>query len=755
MIFGQGENKITDFEIRVTNIRQLNSKTALFSGVATNNTFVVDGSTLIFVDTHPDHLGGMQPQVGQHWRVSGSYSKSTKKYDKYSRPVINIEATKAECIVPVAHEALIKFIANDKDFAGISESKARKLVKAFPDDLYRAVINNSIEDLADIAGLTQKSAERLKKGFSKYHNMKYANWLSNHGVPLSIVGRIIKYHDFRTIDLITENPWRLMDFGLSFSDASLIARRIITSKDGSLDEVNYTTDPRRIVAATEDAMNTISKRGHTVASRQQIIRQLLEKRFDKKLAETAIELAIHIKKLIRVDENKYMLTGTYIQEAVIAKRLLKLAQIEQWGEQEEKAFTEAIAEDKILSDPKKRSLAQKRAIQRSAMHGTSVITGGAGTGKTTVLRALLRTYDKLGFAIQGVAVSGRASERMHESTGCSSYTIAKYLMQDSPKHGDKYVLVIDEASMLDVQTMFAIVTHLPDTARIVFVGDVQQLPSIGPGRVFADIIISKKVPVSVLDKVRRQADDTGIPSYASSVIAGKVPEKLSTGNITFHDVEVEKIESVVNELVSSMDDEVQVIGMTHKGWKHNAGVEQINRNVQNVLNADGKPITISINSQPHHIDIRENDRVIFTRNNYNKGVWNGTLGKVVKVEQQNDVYADVLTDEQDIIGITHSLLFEMQLSYAITLHKAQGSQFKRIIVVLTNDQMLDRSWLYTAITRAETHVEIVGPEEKLIKAIKTESKAALRETNLDTLLSGNFVVLENVSIANKKRSEEV
>lgn len=159
--------------------------------------------------------------------------------------------------------------------------------------------------------------------------MKYANWLSNHGVPLSIVGRIIKYHDFRTIDLITENPWRLMDFGLSFSDASLIARRIITSKDGSLDEVNYTTDPRRIVAATEDAMNTISKRGHTVASRQQIIRQLLEKRFDKKLAETAIELAIHIKKLIRVDENKYMLTGTYIQEAVIAKRLLKLAQIEQ------------------------------------------------------------------------------------------------------------------------------------------------------------------------------------------------------------------------------------------------------------------------------------------------------------------------------------------------------------------------------------------------------------------------------------------
>ena len=128
---------------------------------------------------------------------------------------------------------------------------------------------------------------------------------------------------------------------------------------------------------------------------------------------------------------------------------------------------------------------------------------------------------------------------------------------------------------------------------------------------------------------------------------------------------------------------------------------------------------------------------------------------MVKVEQQNDVYADVLTDEQDIIGITHSLLFEMQLSYAITLHKAQGSQFKRIIVVLTNDQMLDRSWLYTAITRAETHVEIVGPEEKLIKAIKTESKAALRETNLDTLLSGNFVVLENVSIANKKRSEEV
>ncbi|TPV52897.1 exonuclease V subunit alpha [Aestuariibacter sp. GS-14] len=734
--FASAESKVKDFEIRITSIRQLDDSIAMFAGIATNDTFVTDASTLIFVNAHPANLGGTEPSVGQHWKITGSCSKSTQKYQKHSRPVLLVDVSQAECIVPADHEALIKFISRDREFAGISENKARKLIKAFPDAPYQAVLNNDAQTLANACDLTNKAAERLKDGFRKYHNIKYAKWLSNHGVPLSIVSRIIKYHDFRTIDLITDNPWRLMDFGMPFDKASDIARQIIKSKDGEVSEEKYKTDPRRIIAATEDVMQIIARRGHTVATHRQIINHLSKKHFETALAEAAIELAVRFKKLIRVEDNLYQLTGTYIHEAVIAKRLIKLTMIEQWYAAEESAFQKALSDT-----PFELTNNQKLATQRSAMYGVSVITGGAGTGKTTVLRTVLRTYENLGYTIQGVAVAGRAAMRMHESTGCYSCTIAKYLRKESPKHGEKYVLVIDEASMLDVQTMFALVTHLPDTARIIFVGDVQQLPSIGAGRVFADIINSNKVPVAVLDIVHRQADTTGIPSYSKCIINGEVPESLSKGNITFHDVAIEAIEATVDSLVTKSD-EVQIIGMTRKGYQNIAGIEQINRNVQASLNQGGKRITVSVNGHHQFVDIRENDRVIFTRNNYDKAVWNGTLGVIKNVNNRDDVYAEVHTDDGDIIEITHSMLFEMQLSYAITLHKAQGSQFKRIIITLTNARMLDRSWLYTAITRAECSVDIVGPKALLLKAIATESKAEQRNTRLKSLIEGNFISLK-------------
>ena len=744
--FASAESKVKDFEIRITSIRQLDDSIAMFAGIATNDTFVTDASTLIFVNAHPANLGGTEPSVGQHWNITGSCSKSTQKYEKHSRPVLLVDVTTAECIVPDDHEALIKFISRDKEFAGISENKARKLIKAFPDAPYQAVLHNDAQTLAVACSLTIKAAERLKGGFKKYHNMKHARWLSNQGIPLSIISRIIKYHDFRTIDLITDNPWRLMDFGISFSDASIIARRILNMKSGEIGDEHFKTDPRRIIAATEDAMQISASRGHTVATHRQIIKHLSDKHFDKKLAEAALELAVRFKKLICVDEGLYQLTGTYIHEAVIAKRLIKLTMIEQWDADEEAAFQKALSDTPFaLTDN------QKLATQRSAMHGVSVITGGAGTGKTTVLKTVLRTYENLGYSIQGVAVAGRAAMRMHESTGCYSCTIAKYLRKDSPRHGEKYVLVIDEASMLDVQTMFAIVTHLPDTARIVFVGDVQQLPSIGSGRVFGDIINSKMVPVTTLDIVQRQADTTGIPSYSKCVINGEVPESLSTGNITFHDVEIDAVERTVDAIVANSDGDAQIIGMTRKGYENRAGIEQINRNVQAALNKHGKRITVSANGHHQFVDIRENDRVIFTRNNYDKAVWNGTLGTVKSVNQSDDSYADVYTDDGDIIEITHGMLFDIQLSYAITLHKAQGSQFKRVIITLTNASMLDRSFLYTAITRAECSVDIVGPEELLLKAIATESKAAQRNTRLKSMLDGDFVTLKTDNLEYPKK----
>tara|TARA_B110000211_G_scaffold136954_1_gene156689 strand:- start:1380 stop:3623 length:2244 start_codon:yes stop_codon:yes gene_type:complete len=742
MTVNTAEHDTSHFEIRVTSIRNVNEKIALFAGVPTHKQRAYQASVLILVEAHPDKLAGMMPQQGQFWKVSGKATNSTITFDKHTRPVIEVIADSCECFIPANSEALIKFISNDADFAGISENKARKLVETYPEGPYDAVLQNSVETLANACGLTIKTAERLKNGFYKYQNLKYAKWLSNAGVPLSVVSRIIKHHDRRTIELISDNPYRLMDFGLSFDKTSEIARSILKNQSNDFAESNYLNDPRRIIAATDDAMLKIAGRGHTAASTSEIKTQLSKRIHDKKLVDAAITLSERAKKLIRIGEKRYQSTSAYVYEAVIAKRLLKLIKIDHWDSAKEHAFENAVADIPVPLNTN-----QKLAIQTSVMFGVSVITGGAGTGKTTVLHAVIKAYNDLGYQVQGVAIAGRAQMRLHQVTGCESCTAAKYLMKPKARYGDKYVLIIDEASMIDVRTMFSIVTHLPESARILLVGDVQQLPPIGEGRVFADIINSEKVPTTVLDIVERQDESTGIPEYSKLIIGGDIPPQLSTGNIRFHDIEIEDIESKVTDLMftaKAANEEVQVVGMTRNGWRGAAGVEHINLRVQNTLNPHGQPIIIGRNEQSLFVNIKKNDRVIFKRNNYDKAVFNGTLGTVISAERESDYVAKVQTDDNDIIDIAHNMLFDLELSYAITVHKAQGSQFKRIIIVLTNDSMLDRSWLYTAITRAESYVDIVGPKSKLLRAIGTTSKATKRSTNLQELLNRNFVKLNQI-----------
>ena len=725
--------------IRITSILGVNNAKAMFAGVPVENGVTKETRSLFRIATKTESLGGMAPRVGQHWKIKGEGELKLEKLKGIPWKVTYFENCECECVIPDNHEAFVEFIANDKAFKGIRKSKAWELVKAFPNNPYKAVIASRADDLADATSLTVETARRLKEGFRKYQNLSHAKWLTNLGVPLSVVTRLIKHHGEKTIRLIEENPWRLMDFGLSYDKSGEIARELLSKGDNAISVQEFLQHPYRLIAAVEDVMMWLSRQRHNTLATKSDIKKRLDTHIKglgaDKLKEAAITLSLKAKKIVQVSETEFQATGTYVMEAVIAKRLRKLVSIEKWDIEEDVAFAKAIEDMPFLNDM------QKLSIRNSVTYGTSVITGGSGTGKTTTLRGVLRTYVELGYTVQGVALAGRASKRLYESTGCLCSTIAKFLKQDPPKDNEKYVLVIDETSMVDVRSMFNMVTHLPDTARIIMVGDVQQLPPIGEGRVFADVINSSIVPTVALTKVERHDDDSDIASYANEIINSRIPPSLSGKNVTFYDVPVEQIEKKITQIISSSPEEIQVVAATRKGAEQlHAGVSQINVAVQTAFNPLGEKITSSNNNEFDYTDIRKGDRIVFTRNNYDLGVWNGTLGEVVGVQATGEVLAQIRTDDDELIDVTYSTIPDIELSYALTAHKVQGSQFKRIIVVVTNPGMIDCSWLYTAITRAESHVDIVGPKDLFISAIGKRPSADKRQTNLVSLLKGNFIL---------------
>ena len=688
---------------------------------------------MIFVEVDSHCLGGMQPSIAQHWMITGRYEMQTKSFNGFKRLVYCVQADRCECIIPSDNESLIQFIANERIFVGIGESKARAIVNKFSKKLYETITKNTASEIAAECNLSIVSAENLKKGFRKYSNMKYARWLSDLKVPLSIVQRVIKYHKSETIDLITKNPWKLMDFGLSFEKANIAAQSFLV-KQNKMPLADFLIDSRRLLASLDAAMMSICKRGHTVASRSEVKLAISKYSIPPKLIEPTIDLAVKTKRIYAVGDGRYQTVGVHVMEAVIAKRLIKLSSRKSWTMAEEAAFNDARADAPFLNRN------QLMATRKSVESGTSVITGGAGTGKTTVVKTVLKAHINLGYEVHGVAIAGRAAMRMQESAGCKACTIAKYLRLKPPKHGERFVLVVDEASMVDIATMFALVTHLPDTTKIILVGDVQQLPSIGAGRLFADVINSGVISSTFLTKVERQDSSTGIPEYSQKVVTGTIPDSLSMKNVSFFDTNIDNIEQKLISLTAVLGKDTQIVGMTKNGNKNRAGIRQINTIVQNSVNPSSAKITASNNTYFEILDIRNGDRVLFTKNNYDAKVWNGTLGRVAEVEVSQDSFAKVVTDDGDIIDINYELMMDIELSYAITVHKAQGSQFENIIIVLTNPAMLDRCWLYTAITRAERKVSIVGPKEMLIKAINTPCRASKRKTNLQSLLEQQSII---------------
>jgi exodeoxyribonuclease V alpha subunit len=487
----------------------------------------------------------------------------------------------------------------------------------------------------------------------------------------------------------------------------------------------------RLAAALESAIRKQVEKGHTYATHKALNPEIVKLLGDKELVSEAFSQGHRNGQFIlRPETGTYHPTAQLMMESVVAKRLKTLATIKDEDEFVFKALTEAV-----LELPYDLTEQQIEAVESSLTNAVSCITGGAGTGKTTVLRTVLKAYASLGYEVHAVALSGRAAMRLHESIGFFTMTIARLLREEpispslvQPKH----LLVIDEGSMIDLPTMYRIVTHLDPSVRIILTGDPNQLPPIGCGKVLSDIVESGAIATVELDIVKRQEGATGIPEYSATINRGEVPPSLSVGAITFHETPPERLVDKCKTLYAESAHNTQIIGATK------ALVGELNVECQRLINPSGQRLEFTLHGDDFYLDLRVGDPILFTRNNYNIGIQNGSLGLLSSAERDaqddQETFGAVTLDTGEEIVITEDVFDCMELGYAITLHKAQGSQFPRIIVVVQRGRISDRAWLYTAITRAEAEIHIVGQASDFATIAKSVSNANLRASFLRELL---------------------
>lgn len=709
---------------RVTSCQHNGSKFTIFTGVPLRaDSYRINSGKYIVTIRCENQSLPIRPSVGQQWRVRGERALETVQAGDYElqQHLYNAPA-EMECTLPETGEALIRFIATEKEFTGIGEAKARALWAAFGRELHSILQSDVPEHRQRLRGvLSEVSVNALYNGYAKYRNLAHANWLASLTIPLRIQQRILKYHDERTVDVLKTNPYALLGFGMAFADIDTIAEQLGMAKSA----------PQRLAGALESAIRKQVEKGNTYATHQAlkpVVANLLQ---DAELTPAAFENGHRNGQFVlRPETGTYHPTAQIMMESVVAKRLTTLASVTDADESVFKALTDAV-----LDLPYDLTEQQVQAVESSLTNSVSCIIGGAGTGKTTVLRTVLRAYSALGYEVHAVALSGRAAMRLHESIGFFTMTIARLLREepiepslDQPKH----VLVIDEASMIDLPTMYRIITHLDPSVRIILTGDPNQLPPIGCGKVLSDVVESGAVATEALSIVKRQEGSTGIPEYSATINRGEVPLSLSVGAITFHEALPEQMVDRCKALYAKSPQTTQVIGATK------ALVSELNVECQRLINPEGERLQFTLYGEDFFLDLREGDPILFTKNNYKIGIQNGSLGGLTSTERgyqdDQETYGVVTLDTGEQIPITEEVFDCMELGYAITLHKAQGSQFPRIVVALQKGRISDRAWLYTAITRAEAEIHIVGKASDLAAISKSVSNANRRASYLKDLL---------------------
>lgn len=637
-----------------------------------------------------------------------------------------------EEVMPATAYGIEKYLGSGL-VKGIGPKFAKLIVGHFGTDTIE-VIETDIERLYEVPGISKKRVEKIRESWEKQKDIKNVMlFLQGFGVSTAYAAKIYRQYGKESIDNVKENPYRLADdiWGIGFKTADGIARKMGY-------EMN---DERRLRSGLIYTLNQLADEGHCYAEEEQLIataKQLLEA--DEECIRTAMTHAIETEDLM-LDGTAIYLPPFYYAECGTANRLNTLVHTKEAGS----IFTARFDLAKLQRETGiEYDEVQVEAIRQAIASKVMVLTGGPGTGKTTTTKAIIAALQSAGMRILLAAPTGRAAKRMSEATGMEAKTIHRlleYNPQDGYKRNDENplegdALIVDECSMIDIILMNNLTKALPTTMRLVLVGDIDQLPSVGAGNVLRDIIDSGVIPVVRLTRIFRQAQSSRIVMSAHAINRGCFPDISNGQHTDFFFMKQEEPEKVAETIVSLVRDRlpkayrqpnanIQVLTPIQRGV---VGAANLNVALQQALNHNTAALVRG------GYTFKEGDRVMQLRNNYDKDVYNGDLGYVRSVDMEERT----LTVDFDgqMVEYEASELDELTLAYATTIHKSQGSEYPIVVmpVLMTHYVMLQRNLIYTGITRAKKICVLVGQTKALAYAIHN-MKVLKRNTRLKERLA--------------------
>jgi exodeoxyribonuclease V alpha subunit len=697
---------------------------------------VLNACSYVVVKAPKAVLGAARVERGQWWEVSGPLIERRTPVDGFELLEQQIDAQAAHLAMP-SGEHIVAFIATNPAFEGLGTVKARRLWERFGEALYGLLDARDVAALGAV--LTPEAARNLVEAWAQHGQSRTLQWLQAQGFDLALGRKVLACFGEEAQARIEEDPYRLLSFTGKWADVDRLARERFAVA---------AADPRRLRGAVEEACYRAFDQGHTAMLTSDLmehVRPLLGRP----------PAGVRWRDLLSAAVSEGLTCGSFVQTShglqplgalVLERQVANAIQSRLTNTGDELLGAPAVAKttaDIELEEGIKLNAEQRSALQLAVRHAFACITGGAGVGKTTVLKSLYRLYDQVGVRVIQVALAGRAAKRMQEATGRPASTIASFLKGLRPDTFDgATVLVIDEASMVDIISMSRICEALPAHVRLVLVGDPHQLMPVGPGLVLHCVKDAPGVPFVELTTVKRYGGD--IAAAAAAVRAGRWPDLPSneTAAMAFIPCEDHLIAELVVELCAVDPARTQILAPLRNGP---AGTKSLNELCQARFSS-GQPPVSCWNAEfevLEHCGLRLGDAVLCTRNLWDKGLQNGSLGRVIQVE---DVATPAVDDPPPVLAwiewddgvrraLTHDMLDDVELGYAVTVHKAQGSQWPRIIVPVTASKLLDRTLLYTAITRAQVQVILVGDPAAARQAVLAPPRAQERRVALDLTLA--------------------
>lgn len=691
-----------------------------------------DGEELTVTGTIPNLGLGEELICTGNWITHPSYGEQ-------------FQATDFERRLPESVRGVAEYLGSGL-IRGIGPKLAVRIAQNFGAQAFD-ILQNEPERLTEIRGITARKARDIGKQFVEMSEMRLLmDFLSENGLPLSLTPMLYKRLGVAAVDALNENPYMLCDeaYGIAFHLADHLACRLDIPKQST----------ERCDAAILYTMRFNLDNGHTFIPVEKLIRvtaDLLSDEQDIIDPEDVAQGVIRLEtkgQLIRehiCNRDAVYLPTMHQAEGYLADTLRAMSEREyQYDFDLEELVGTLEADSDIDYAP-----LQRQAIVAAAKYGVTILTGGPGTGKTTTVRGMLHLFEALGLTVLLAAPTGRAAKRLSELCGMEAKTIHRLLEAGYVTGGSRLtfqrcvtnpldcdVVVLDEVSMVDVVLMQALLEALPAKARLVLVGDADQLPPVGPGNFLRDLIGSGRVPVIALTEIFRQAQKSDIVMNAHAINLGNLP-KPSGKDGDFFIMRRENTADIMNTVVSLCRDrlpryygfhpsQIQVLSPARR---QGAGTMPLNRMLQQALNppSDSKP-----EKRFGEIIFRQGDRVMQIRNNYDitwesldgkesgTGMFNGDVGEITQVCLAQE-YLVVRFDDK-LATYTFDMLSELELAYAMTVHKAQGSEFEAVVVAVSKGmsrRLLTRSILYTAITRAKRLLVLIGDEETITYMVQT------------------------------------